>query len=54
MARTKLSPPRPMVGIRNYLTRDEARADIFQFMEGWYNCSSQSTSLYVVDWKRFC
>jgi putative transposase len=37
MARTKLSPPRPMVGIRNYLTRDEARADIFQFMEGWYN-----------------
>ena len=22
---------------RDYLTRDEARADVFQFLEGWYN-----------------
>ena len=26
-----------LVEQRDYLTRDEARADIFQFMEGWYN-----------------
>jgi len=26
-----------LVEQRDYLTRDEARADIFQFLEGWYN-----------------
>ena len=43
-----------LVEQRDYLTRDEARADVFQYVEGFYNCSSQSTSLYVVDWNRFC
>jgi integrase-like protein len=42
-----------LVEQRDYLTRDEARADVFQYVEGWYNCSSQSTSLYVVEGKRF-
>ena len=26
-----------LVEQRDYLTRDEARADIFQLLEGWYN-----------------
>ena len=26
-----------LVEQRDYLTRDEAKADIFQFLEGWYN-----------------
>ena len=26
-----------LVEQRDYLTRDEARADVFQFLEGWYN-----------------
>ena len=26
-----------LVEPRDYLTRDEARADVFQYIEGWYN-----------------
>ncbi len=26
-----------LVEQRDYLTRDEARADVFQYIEGWYN-----------------
>ena len=26
-----------LVEQRDYLTRDEARADVIQFLEGWYN-----------------
>jgi putative transposase len=26
-----------LVGQRDYLTHAEARADVFQFLEGWYN-----------------
>ena len=26
-----------LVGERDYLTRDEARADVFQYIEGFYN-----------------
>ena len=26
-----------LVEQHDYLTRDEARADVFQFLEGWYN-----------------
>ena len=43
-----------LVEERDYLTRDEARADVFGYVEGFYNCSSQSTSFYVVDENRFC
>ena len=37
-----------------FRTREEARAAVFDYIEIFYNCSSQSTSLYVVDWNRFC
>jgi putative transposase len=43
-----------LVEERDYLTRDEARADVFQYVEGFYNRSSQSTCRYVVDENRFC
>ena len=33
---------------------EEARTAVFEYIEVFYNCSSQSTSLYVVDWNRFC
>lgn len=41
-----------LVEQRDHLTREEARADVFQYVEGFYNRSSQRTSLYVVDGKR--
>ena len=37
-----------------YRTREEARTAVFEYIEVFYNCSSQSTSLHVVDWNRFC
>ena len=37
-----------------YQTRQAARSGLFQFIEGFYNCSSQRTSRYVVEEKRFC
>ena len=37
-----------------FRTREEAKAAVFEYIEVFYNCSSQSTSLYVVDWNRFC
>ena len=35
-------------------TRQAARTALFGFIEGFYNRSSQSTSLYVVEGNRFC
>ena len=37
-----------------FRTREEAKAAVFEYIEIFYNCASQSTSLYVVDWNRFC
>ena len=37
-----------------YQTRQAARTGLFQFIEGFYNCSSQRTSRYVVEENRFC
>jgi transposase InsO family protein len=37
-----------------FRTREEAKAAVFDYIEVFYNRSSQSTSLYVVDWNRFC
>ena len=37
-----------------FRTREEAKAAVFDHIAVFYNCSSQSTSLYVVDWNRFC
>ena len=42
-----------LVEERDYRTRAEAKAAVFARIEILYNCSSQSTSLYVVDWNRF-
>ena len=39
---------------RRWPTREDARRDLFAYIEGYYNCSSQRTSRYVVDGKRFC
>ena len=35
-------------------TREEAKAAVFAYIEVFYNRSSQSTSVYVVDENRFC
>jgi hypothetical protein len=37
-----------------FRTPAEARSAVFDFIEGFYNCSSQRTSRYVVEEKRFC
>jgi putative transposase len=37
-----------------YRSRDEVRADVFDYIECFYNCSSQRTSPYVIEAKRFC
>jgi transposase InsO family protein len=37
-----------------FRTQAEARNEVFAFIEGFYNCSSQRTSRYVVEEKRFC
>jgi putative transposase len=41
------------VYLRAYDSVGEARASLGRDLD-FYNCSSQSTSLYVVDWNRFC
>jgi putative transposase len=42
------------IGRKVYLSRDEARADVFDYIERFYNVSSEHTSRYVVDAKRLC
>src|SRR3954454_25406956 len=37
-----------------FRTRAEARAVVFEYIEVFYNPSSQRTSLYVIEGKRFC
>ena len=37
-----------------FKTQAEARRAVFEFIEGFYNCSSQRTSRYVVEENRFC
>jgi transposase InsO family protein len=37
-----------------YLTRNEARADVFDYIERFYNPASEHPSGYVIDEKRFC
>ena len=38
----------------HWTKRDEARRDLFAYIEGYYNVSSEHTSRYVVDAKRLC
>ena len=40
------------VYLRAYDSVGQARASLGRYLD-FYNCSSQSTSLYVVDWNRF-
>ncbi|MET4608701.1 putative transposase [Bradyrhizobium sp. JR4.1] len=37
-----------------YRTRDEARADVFDHIERFYNRASERPSVYVVEEKRLC
>jgi transposase InsO family protein len=37
-----------------YRTRNEARADVFDYIERFYNRASEHPSGYVIDEKRFC
>ena len=39
-----------LVHHRTYATRDEAKRDLFSYVEGFYNRSSQSTSGLSRDW----
>ena len=43
-----------LVHHRAYATRDEAKRELFAYIERFYNRSSQRTSPYVVDGNRFC
>ena len=42
------------IGRKVYRTRDAARADVFDYIENFYNVSSEHTSRYIVDTKRLC
>jgi hypothetical protein len=35
-------------------SRDEAKADVFDYIERFYNRASEHPSGYVIDEKRFC
>lgn len=37
-----------------YRTRNEARADVFDYIERFYNRASEHPSVYVVEEKRLC
>ena len=37
-----------------YRTRDDAKADVFDYIERFYNCASEHPSVYVVEEKRLC
>jgi putative transposase len=39
---------------RMYLTRDDAKADVFDYIERFYNRASEHPSVYVVEEKRLC
>ena len=39
---------------QQYATRDQAKCDIFAYIEGFYNRASEHPSGYVIDEKRFC
>jgi putative transposase len=41
-------------GQKTYRSRDEAKADVFDYIERFYNPASQHPSVYVVEEKRFC
>jgi transposase InsO family protein len=37
-----------------YRTRDQAKADVFDYIERFYNRASEHPSVYVVEEKRLC
>lgn len=39
---------------KTYRTREEARADTFDYIERFYNRASEHPSVYVVEEKRLC
>jgi putative transposase len=39
---------------KTYQTRNEARADVFDYIERFYNRASEHPSVYVVEEKRLC
>jgi putative transposase len=39
---------------RMYRTRDDAKADVFDYIERFYNRASEHPSVYVVEEKRLC
>ena len=43
-----------LVHHRHYATPEDARRDIFAYIEGFYNRASEHPSGYVIDEKRFC
>ncbi len=43
-----------LVHHQHYATREEARRDIFAYIEGFYNRASEHPSVYVVEEKRLC
>ncbi|MCK1479932.1 hypothetical protein IVB27_35655 [Bradyrhizobium sp. 197] len=41
-------------GLHRYRTRNEAKADVFDYNERFYNRASEHPSVYVVEEKRLC
>ena len=41
-------------GNKTYRTRDEARMDVFDYIERFYNRASEHPSCYVIEEKRLC
>jgi putative transposase len=39
---------------KTYRTRDQAKADVFDYIECFYNRASEHPSVYVVEEKRLC
>jgi putative transposase len=39
---------------KTYRTRDEAKADVFDYIERFYNPASEHPSGYVIEEKRLC
>jgi putative transposase len=39
---------------KTYRTRDEAKADVFDYIECFYNRASQHPSFYVIEENRLC
>ena len=48
------SPKTERTARKTYRTRDQAKADVFDYIECFYNHASQHPSVYMIEEKRHC